>query len=66
MKWKVSGIANQNAVITQTDFWSRMEDLHVYFKNTVNRERFAGLNFRVFHGFQEYRESFSVDISASL
>ena len=31
--------------------------------NTVNRERFAGLNFR---GFQEYRKSFSVNISDSL
>ena len=29
---------------------------------TVNGERFTGLNFRVFHGFQEYRESFSVNI----
>ena len=33
---------------------------------TVNGERFAGLNFHVFHGFQEYRGSFSVNISASL
>ena len=33
---------------------------------TVNGERFAGLNFRGFHGFQEYCESFSVNISASL
>ena len=31
--------------------------------NTVNRERFAGLNFR---SFPEYHESFSVNISASL
>ena len=29
-------------------------------RNTVNRERFAGLNFRVLHSFQEYREIFSV------
>ena len=35
-------------------------------ENTVNEERFAGLNFRGFHGFQEYCESFSVNISASL
>ena len=34
--------------------------------HTVNGERFAGLNFRVFHGFQKCRESFSVNISASL
>ena len=33
---------------------------------TVNRERFAGLNFRVLHSFQEYHESFSMNISASL
>ena len=33
---------------------------------TVNRERFAGLNFLIFHGFQEYHESFSVNISTSL
>ena len=32
----------------------------------VNRERFAGLNFLIFHGFQEYHESFSVNISTSL
>ena len=31
-------------------------------QTTVNRERFAGLNS---HSFQEYRESFSVNISAS-
>ena len=31
-------------------------------QTTVNRERFAGLNS---YGFQEYRESFSVNISAS-
>ena len=31
-----------------------------------NGERFTGLNFRIFfHGFQEYRESFSMNISAS-
>ena len=35
-------------------------------KSTVNRERFAGLNFRIFHSFPEYRESFSMNISASL
>jgi len=29
---------------------------------TVNRERFAGLNFRGFRGFEEDRESFSVNI----
>ena len=29
---------------------------------TVNGERFAGLNFCGFHGFEEDRESFSVDI----
>ena len=34
--------------------------------NTLNGERFAVLNFRVFHSFQEYHESFSVNISASL
>ena len=33
---------------------------------TVNGGRFAGLNFCVFHGFQEYRESFSVNVSTSL
>ena len=27
-----------------------------------SRERFTGLNFHVFHGFQEYCESFSVNI----
>ena len=34
--------------------------------NALNGERFAGLNFCVFHSFQEYHESFSVSISASL
>ena len=29
---------------------------------TVNRERFAGLNFCVFRGFQEHCESFPVNI----
>ena len=33
---------------------------------TVNRERFSGLSFHIFHGFQEYRESFSMNVSASL
>ena len=28
---------------------------------TVNGERFAGLNIRVFHGFQEYRKNFSMN-----
>ena len=28
-------------------------------QNTINGERFAGLNICVYHGFQEYRESFS-------
>ena len=31
-------------------------------EHTINGERFAGLNFRVFHGFQEHRESFTVNI----
>ena len=35
-----------------------------WIKYTVNGERFAGLNFCIFHGFQEYRKSFSVNISA--
>ena len=26
--------------------------------STINRERFAGLNFCIFHGFQEYCKSF--------
>ena len=30
--------------------------------NTVNGERFAGLNFRIFRGFQEHCESFPVNI----
>ena len=29
---------------------------------TVNGERFTGLNFRGFHGFQEHRESFPVNV----
>ena len=29
---------------------------------TINRERFAGLNFYVFRGFQEHRKSFPVNI----
>ena len=32
----------------------------------VNGERFAGLNFHIFHSFQEYHVSFSVNISTSL
>jgi len=35
-------------------------------KGTVNGERFAGLNFCGFHGFEEDRESFSVNISHEL
>ena len=34
--------------------------------STINGERFAGLNFRIFYSFQEYHENFSVSISASL
>ena len=33
---------------------------------TVNMERFTGLNFCILHGFQEYRESFPINISTSL
>ena len=33
---------------------------------TINRERFAGLNIRVYHGFQEYRENFPVNIAKCL
>ena len=33
---------------------------------TVNGERFAGLNFHGFRGCQEYHESFSINISATL
>ena len=34
---------------------------NVLLETTVNVERFAALNFRVFHGFQDH-ESFSVNI----
>ena len=34
--------------------------------HTVNGERFAGLNFHGFRGFQEHHKGFSVNISASL
>ena len=34
--------------------------------NSVNGERFAGLNFRIFCGFQEHRESFPVNIIQAL
>ena len=44
----------------------QLENKLVLSSCTVNGERFTGLNCRVFHGFQEYRESFSVNISASL
>ena len=37
-----------------------------YKQVTVNGERFAGLNFRGFRGFQEHHESFSVNKSAAL
>ena len=30
--------------------------------HTINMERFAGLNFCVFCGFQEYHKSFSMNI----
>ena len=40
--------------------------VHCKWQYTVNREGFAGLNFCVFHNFQEYHESFSMNISASL
>ena len=33
-----------------------------YHEGTVNVERFAGLNFHVFCGFQEHCKSFPVDI----
>ena len=29
---------------------------------SVNMERFAGLNFHIFHGFQEYHKTFFVNI----
>ena len=32
---------------------------------TVNGERFTGLNFHIFHDFQEYHESVSVNIYLS-
>ena len=35
-------------------------------RTTVYGERFTELNFCIFHGFQERRESFSMNISASL
>ena len=34
--------------------------------HTINEERFAGLNFHGFHRFQEYCESFSMNLSTSL
>ena len=34
--------------------------------HAVNGERFAGLNIRAFHSFQEYRENLPVNISAFL
>ena len=34
------------------------------YRHTVSGERFAGLNFCVFHSFQEYHESFSMNINA--
>ena len=40
--------------------------IHTPSAGTVNEERFAGLNFHVFHGVQEYHKSFSVNISTSL
>ena len=40
--------------------------LCVLLEHTVNGERFAGPNFHIFHGFLEYRESFSMNINASL
>ena len=33
---------------------------------TVKGEKFAGLNFHGFRGFQEYHESFPVNVNASL
>ena len=33
---------------------------------TINGEGFVGLNFHSFRGFQEHRESFSMNISATL
>ena len=38
----------------------------MFFYTTTNRERFAGLNFHVFRDFQEYHESFSVNILQAL
>ena len=35
-------------------------------QHTINRERVAGLNFHVFHSFQEYCESFLVNINGCL
>ena len=37
--------------------------MYIHNYNTVKGERFAGLNFRVFHGFQEHCESFPVNIN---
>ena len=34
----------------------------IYLHVMISKERFAGLNFRAFHGFQKYRKSFSVNI----
>ena len=42
------------------------EKLRSFSDNTVNRARSTGLNCHIFHNFQEYHESFSVNIRVSL
>ena len=53
------------SMLTLLRYWrdSQTDNFSVLY--TVNGERFAGLNFCVFHGFQ-YRESLSVNISTYL
>ena len=54
------------ARLLQPSYFRMGKYVYVFCCYTVNGERCTGLNFHVFHGFPEYHEGFSVNISASL
>ena len=58
-------VCNWVVVSFLVNFINFFDSYHIYV-HTVNGERFAGLNIHVFHGFQEYRKNFPVNISAFL
>ena len=67
-KLNAHGLSDQQALTTKFRDEIRQLDIDKVacerFKcyNTINRERFTGLNFHVFRSFQEHHESFPMNI----